>query len=86
MGSERYIKNALTNVTEWLAARGQKLLAKKCVLPCGYRPELDDSPYATEEEANFYSSQIGVLQWASELGHIDITMEMYLMSSYQAAP
>jgi Reverse transcriptase (RNA-dependent DNA polymerase) len=80
MGSERYIKNALTNVTEWLTARGQKFLARRCVLPTGYRPELDESPYATEEEANFYSSQIGVLQWASELGRIDIAMEMNLMS------
>jgi hypothetical protein len=86
MGSERYIKNALSNVMEWLQQRGQKLLPRKCVLPQGYRPELDTSDYCTEEEAHFVSSQLGVLQWACELGRIDICMETNLMSSFRAAP
>jgi hypothetical protein len=33
------------------------------VMPSGYRPELDVSEYCTEEEAEFYQQQIGVLCW-----------------------
>jgi hypothetical protein len=32
------------------------------VLPSGYRPELDTSPYCNDDEANYYQQQIGVLR------------------------
>jgi Reverse transcriptase (RNA-dependent DNA polymerase) len=86
LGADKYVQNALNNVTSWLSDRGRKLVPTKCVLPTGYRPEIDESPYVTEEEANFYSSQIGVLQWAVELCRVDIAMETNLMLSFRAAP
>jgi hypothetical protein len=37
-----------------------------------YRPELDVSPVLGADKANYYQNLIGILQWAVELGRIDI--------------
>eukprot|EP00978_Attheya_sp_CCMP212_P036199 scaffold162480_cov26-Attheya_sp.AAC.1 len=46
----------------------------------GYRPELGP------EKANYYQNLIGVLRWAVELGHIDIHVEVALLSLHLAMP
>jgi Reverse transcriptase (RNA-dependent DNA polymerase) len=44
MGSEKYIKEAIRNVKQWLSERDRILKGKApSVLPSGYRPELDAS-------------------------------------------
>ena len=50
----------------------------------GYHSELDISPELDAEMANWYQSAIGVLQWAVELGHINITMETSMLASHMA--
>jgi hypothetical protein len=52
----------------------------------GYRPELDVSPVLGPEQANYFQSLIGILRWAIELGHIDIHIDVALMSSHPAEP
>ena len=52
----------------------------------GYCPELDISLELDTEIANWYQSAIGVLQWAVELGCIDITMETSMLASHMALP
>jgi hypothetical protein len=39
-----------------------------------------------DECAKYYQQQIGVLRWAVELGHINITAEVSMMASYTTAP
>jgi hypothetical protein len=39
-----------------------------------------------DNQANYYASLIGVLQWAVELGRIDIHIHVALLSSYLAQP
>ena len=56
------------------------------VLPSGYRPELDMTPYCSPENLTFYQQQIGVVRWIVELGHIDIGTEASMMASYLMAP
>ena len=56
------------------------------VLPSGYRPELDVSPELDDDDVSYFNSQIGVLLWAVELGRIDITCEVSMMSSCRALP
>ena len=55
-------------------------------MPVEYKPELDNTPYASQEEADFFTTQVGVLQWSVELGRIDIAAETSMLSSYRAAP
>jgi hypothetical protein len=79
----------VSNVEDYLAREyaGRKL-AKKAVTPfrSGYRPELDITPELNPELASYYQSQIGILQWAVELGRIDIITEVSMLSSHLALP
>ena len=85
--SNSYIKNALANVKKWmLTHRGTPLRTKNGPMNVDYKPELDSTPYASQEEADFFTTQIGVLQWANELGRIDIAAEVSMLASYRAAP
>ena len=78
---------AIKNVKEWLEARGLALKTKAPgVLPSGYKPELDVTPYCDDDDMNYYQQQIGVLRWSVELGRIDICTEVSMMASYCAAP
>ncbi len=55
-------------------------------MQAGYRPELDVSTVLQPEQANYYSSLIGILRWAVELGRIDIYIDVTLLSSHLAQP
>ena len=87
LSSDKYVKAAIKNVTAWLEEREQKLKTRApSVLPCGYRPELDTSPYCDPEMHNFYQQQIGVLRWIVELGRIDVTAEVSMLAAFLAGP
>ena len=47
---------------------------------------MDVSPELDDDDASYFNSQIGVLLWAVELGRIDITCEVSMMSSCHALP
>jgi hypothetical protein len=49
-----------------------------------YRPELDVSPVLGPEKANYYQSQLGILRWIVELGHIDIATEVSMLAAHNA--
>ena len=51
-----------------------------------YQLELDNSEQLDAEMTNYYQSAIGVLQWAVELGCIDITAEVSMLASQMALP
>ena len=51
-----------------------------------YRPELDESPYCSDELATVYQNLIGILRWTCELGRLDILHEVSLLSQYLAQP
>ncbi|MGH7974091.1 MAG: hypothetical protein ACREBR_01095 [bacterium] len=55
-------------------------------LPTSYHPELDTSPELNDDEARLYMSYIGILQWAVELGRIDIALYVSTMARYLACP
>jgi hypothetical protein len=87
MGSTKYVTEAIRNVKRWLDERGKYLKTKASgVLPSGYRPELDTSPYCNDEDVNYYQQQLGVLRWAAELGRIDILTEVSMLAAYTAEP
>jgi hypothetical protein len=55
-------------------------------LSSNYRPELDFSLELEGSQVNYYQGLIGVLRWIVELGHIDITVHVSLLSCYMASP
>ena len=51
-----------------------------------YRPELDVSEELSPSDASYYQSLIGILRWIVELGHVDVCLEVSMMSSHLALP
>jgi hypothetical protein len=51
-----------------------------------YRPELDVSSELESVDVAYYHSLIGILHWIVELGHVDICLEVSMMSSHLALP
>lgn len=85
--SSQYVKAAVANVEQHLKQKGLKLPCRAVTpLKCGYRPEIDLSPELDEASAAYYQSLIGILRWMVELGRIDITCEVSMMSSHMALP
>ena len=84
MSSSQYLDRAISTVE----ARMGKLPGGKPTtpLPTDYHPEIDSSPELQDEEANYYLSLIGILQWLCELGRVDICYAVALMSRFNAIP
>jgi hypothetical protein len=51
-----------------------------------YSPELDVTEELNENDVTFFQQLIGVLRWATEIGRVDILLEVELLSQYQASP
>jgi hypothetical protein len=87
MSSSQYVQEAVKNVELYLSERGMSLPGKAITpLTSGYRPELDVSAELDPERANYYMSLIGILRWSVEIGRMDITCEVSMMSSHMALP
>ena len=56
------------------------------LIPYRYWPELDNSELLDDHLTNFYQNLIGVLRWIIKLGHIDIHVNVAMMSQYMASP
>ena len=55
-------------------------------MPPGYKPELDITPDLDADKMQRYQQLIGILQWAIELGQVDILTEVAMLSQYSANP
>ncbi|CAJ1951020.1 unnamed protein product [Cylindrotheca closterium] len=51
-----------------------------------YEPEMDGFSELGREDHAYFQELIGILQWATEIGRVDISLEVSLLSQYQAAP
>ena len=51
-----------------------------------YSLELDFTEELNENDVTFFQQLIGVLRWATEIGRVDILLEVELLSQYQASP
>jgi hypothetical protein len=83
MSTEKYVKSAVDNV-ETTTRR----LPSKCHTPfsSNYKPELDMTAELKADGVQYYQDLVGVLQWAVEIGRVDILLETSLMSSHLALP
>ena len=83
----QYVQAAVTNLESYLSEKGEKLPCKATTpLSSNYRPEVDISDELDSADAAYYQSLIGILRWMVELGRIDLTCEVSMMSSHLALP
>jgi len=75
-----WAKEYLSRATPAVEAIWDEKLYQKASSPLmgGYHPELDISPLLSDDDASY----IGILQWAVELGQIDLTQSVSLMSRF----
>ena len=89
MSSSKYVQDVVSNAEQYLSANyGGRSLLKRVAVPwlTDYSAELDLSPELNVEQANYYQSQIGVLHWIMELGHVDVQAEVPMLASQMALP
>ena len=85
--SSQYVKNAIENVEKYVNEKGTKLPCRaNTPLSPNYRPEVDVTDELEPADAAYYQSLIGILRWMVELGRVDITCEVSMMSSHLALP
>ena len=94
--SSKYVQEAVKNVDAELKKRfnnNEKFGNKhglrgnpKAPLKTDYRPELGMPPELNVIDAAYYQSLIGILRWMAELGRVDMTTEVSVMSSCLALP
>ena len=66
---------------------GRKLTQKAPnPFPGDYDPDLDTMDVLKDDQATYFQSQIGILQWMVELGQVDIATEVSLLSAHVALP
>ena len=51
-----------------------------------YHPKRNSNPECDIKNVRIYVSLIGILRWLVELGRIDMTCELSIVSSYTAMP
>jgi hypothetical protein len=87
MSSNIYVKNMIKTAKEHLDRQGLPLKMKvTATLPARYRPELDVSEEPNDQGANQFQEVIAILRWMVELGQINITTPVALLSSILALP
>ena len=87
MSLDKYCNALVKNVESILERKGLRL-PSKCVLSLsnGYKPEMDCTAELKADGVQQYQEIVGQLQWAVELGRVDILLETSLMSTYLAMP
>jgi hypothetical protein len=88
VSSQDYVKAAVKNVEEAIKNKGRRLPTANIDTPMNnnYTPELDATTELEGDDIVFYQELIGVLRWATEIGRVDILLEVALLSQYSASP
>ncbi len=80
------VKNCQLHLTEKLAGKHSIPARADNPFPVDYDPSTDLSGLLDPDCSSSYQRLIGVMRWMVELGHIDITTEVSMLSSYLACP
>lgn len=84
----QYISEAVKSVEEYGQQKGIKSSQKidQVPLPNSYSPVLDVNPELMPDKTSNYQLLIGILHWIVELGRIDITFKVSMLSSHVVLP
>ena len=95
ISSSKYVQEAVRNCRAQLAERNSEAkggrvfsLPKNAPNPfaVGYEAELDPSPELGDSDVHLFQSVVGTLRWMVEIGRVDISTELSILSSYLCAP
>ncbi len=87
--SQNNVKAAIRNVEEAIKTKGRRLPTTNLETPMNknYTPELNvTEELGHDKNVTFYQELIGVLRWATEIGRVDILLEVALLLQYSASP
>jgi len=86
--SQDYVKAAVKNVEETIKKSRRRLPTSNIDTPMNitFSPELDVTEELNGDDTTYFQELIGVLRWATEIGRVDILLEVSLLSQYQANP
>ena len=84
--SQDYVKAAVKNVEETIRKKGRKLPTSNIETPMNttFSPEMDVTEELNADDTTYFQELIGVLRWATEIGRVDILLEVSLLLQYQA--
>ena len=82
-----YIKAAVKTIKDAVGKKKGWVFPTRIRTPMlsSFIPELDDSEELDPGDLQFFQEMIGMLRWATELGRVDILIEVSLLSQYQAS-
>ena len=88
LGSGTYLRNIIDELEKKVLSVYGFGLPTTATAPMrtGYRPESDISRLLDDEHIGWYQGLIGTLRWLIEVGRIDITHSVTLLSSFLVAP
>ena len=84
-GSHTFVKKMLAKYEKMFGEPVPKRDVHAPLEP-GDHPELDESPFCTEEQTQQFQSMIGDMQWAVTLGRIDIYCATMTLSGFRCMP
>jgi hypothetical protein len=78
---------AIENIEKKLKSEGRHLSRRADTpMSSGYRPEEDTSVQLEGTDHTYFQELIGILRWATELGRIDIMVEVSMLSTHLVMP
>ncbi len=80
------VKNCQLHLTDKLNGKYSIPTRAENLFSVDYDPSTDLSDILDPECSSFYKPLIGVMRWMVELGCVDTTTEVSLLSSYLACP
>ena len=83
LSAETYVGRIVQQVEKTI---GKPIIKRHTPLPDGYHPELEETPILPAEQASFYRSLTGALNWVVTLCRVDLAFTNQLMARYNAIP
>ena len=81
-----YIKECIRRIEGEMNILDGTLWPHRTPLPEGCHPELDDSEMLSDDGIRTFQTLIGMAQWASTIGRLDIAFAVSSLSRFSAAP
>ncbi len=82
----KYVQEAIYNCKKYVEESLPKFYKLTCLalnpFPTDYQPELDTLPKLPPEHASYYQSLMGIYSWMIELGRVNISSEVSMLSSH----
>ena len=86
----KYVEAAVRNFKQFLRNNFNNKYKLMChtpnPFPLGYEPGTNISPLLPPDEASYFQTIVGVMQWMIEFGGINIATKVSLLSSFLAMP